>query len=68
METSPTGRLATAPSGTGTDWVTLPCDSGACPKLKFNPDGSVNIGSTRHDGVVTLDAEEWATFLLYARG
>lgn len=68
METFPAGSPGTVPPGAGTDWTVLPCDSGACPKVKLNPDGSVSIGSTRHDEIVTLDPEEWVSFVLYARG
>lgn len=66
MATSPTGRPEAVPPGTGTDWFTVPCESGHCAKLRFNADGSVDIGSTRHDQVLTFDAGEWTAFVDHA--
>lgn len=63
METSPTTSPGTAPAGSGTKgpWL-VPCDSGACVKIRYNGDGTVDLGSTRHENTVSFDMDEWFNF------
>lgn len=75
MQTSPTTTTGTAPHGGGTDlasarpamtrredgWI-VPCESAHCAKIRFNPDQTVDIGSTKHDNILTFTWDEWTTF------
>lgn len=61
-ETSPTGRPATAPGGSGTDgWITA-CESAHCVKVKFLADGNVLVGSTQDPQVLNFTRAEWDAF------
>lgn len=40
----------------------VPCESAHCVKIRFNPDATVDIGSTKHDQILTFTRQEWDTF------
>lgn len=62
--TSPTGRPATVPSGSGTDWkISSRCESAHCVKVKFLENGSVLIGSTVEPGDLLFTKPEWEAFV-----
>lgn len=40
----------------------VPCESAHCAKIRFNPDTTVDIGSTKHDEILKFTWEEWSAF------
>ena len=71
METSPTGRHVTVPTGTGTELRSLQpgqwlkgCESGHCVEVGLSPTGGRVMISATHTGkVVSVSAEEWTVFV-----
>lgn len=60
-QTSPTGRPATVPAGSGANWLSA-CESGHCVRVKFTEDGEVMLGSTHDRRVLLFTREEWLAF------